>query len=173
MDLAYGPNIRGFPGRGQGVPDKTQGSGAEGPWRCRASVSRSLFLAATVDPERLCGADDSERLRRLWCRAGHSGLAYHRGGIFQRSCAPSAGAEPGASPCWCRRFWNLRTEEQKKKWRLKPTLRGEVVWCRGYSEAGFRIQTFARPSGPRRLKMATISSSTARRYGPAPRTRRT
>ena len=29
----------------------------------------------------------------------------------------------------------LGTEEQKKKW-VKPTLRGEVVWCQGYSEPG-------------------------------------
>jgi|GEM_PF-6782952 alkylation response protein AidB-like acyl-CoA dehydrogenase len=29
----------------------------------------------------------------------------------------------------------LGTEEQKKKW-VKPMLRGEVVWCQGYSEPG-------------------------------------
>ena len=29
----------------------------------------------------------------------------------------------------------LGTEEQKKKW-VKPTLRGEAVWCQGYSEPG-------------------------------------
>ena len=29
----------------------------------------------------------------------------------------------------------LGTEEQKKKW-IAPTLRGEVVWCQGYSEPG-------------------------------------
>jgi alkylation response protein AidB-like acyl-CoA dehydrogenase len=29
----------------------------------------------------------------------------------------------------------LGTEEQKKKW-IEPTLRGEVVWCQGYSEPG-------------------------------------
>lgn len=29
----------------------------------------------------------------------------------------------------------LGTEEQKKKW-IEPTLKGEVVWCQGYSEPG-------------------------------------
>ena len=29
----------------------------------------------------------------------------------------------------------LGTEEQKAKW-IKPTLRGEIVWCQGYSEPG-------------------------------------
>ncbi len=29
----------------------------------------------------------------------------------------------------------LGTEEQKKQW-IGPTLRGEVVWCQGYSEPG-------------------------------------
>src|SRR5258706_12776935 len=29
----------------------------------------------------------------------------------------------------------LGTEEQKKQW-IAPTLRGEVIWCQGYSEPG-------------------------------------
>ena len=45
----------------------------------------------------------------------------------------------------------LGTEEQKKKW-IEPTLKGEVVWCQGYSEPGSgsdlaSLQTRAKEDG--------------------------
>ena len=32
----------------------------------------------------------------------------------------------------------LGTEDQKQSW-IEKTIKGEVIWCQGYSEPGFRI----------------------------------
>ena len=55
----------------------------------------------------------------------------------------------------------LGTEEQKKKW-IEPTLKGEVVWCQGYSEPGSgsdlaSLQTKATEDGDEAKKHEGIS----------------
>src|SRR5690606_4432578 len=56
----------------------------------------------------------------------------------------------------------LGTEEQKRAW-IAPTLRGEIVWCQGYSEPG--AGSDLAPCRPVQSKTARTSSSTARRSG--------
>ena len=60
------------------------------------------------------------------------------------------------------------TKEQCAEW-IEPTIRGEIIWCQGYSEPGSGSRSRRREDARARSRTAT-SSSTARRSGPAPRT---
>ena len=53
---------------------------------------------------------------------------------FTRANVPGGLAGQGIS-MFVPTLLELGTEEQKKKW-IAPTLRGEIVWCQGYSEPG-------------------------------------
>ena len=59
------------------------------------------------------------------------------------------------------------TEAQRRQW-ISPTIRGEVIWCQGYSEPGSGSDLAA--ASRARCWIATTSWSMARRSGPAPRT---
>ena len=92
--------------------------------------------------------------------------ADHRRGVHRRRRA--AGMAGQGISMLVPTLLEMGTEEQKQRW-IGPTLRGEVIWCQGYSEPGAgsdlaRLQTAAC------ARTATTSSSTARRSGPARRT---
>ena len=53
---------------------------------------------------------------------------------FTRARAPGGMANQGISML-VPTLLEMGTEEQKRRW-IPPTLRGEVVWCQGYSEPG-------------------------------------
>ncbi|MEE4212686.1 MAG: acyl-CoA dehydrogenase family protein [Parvularcula sp.] len=53
---------------------------------------------------------------------------------FSRAGVPSGLANQGISML-VPTLLELGTEEQKRQW-IKPTLKGEIVWCQGYSEPG-------------------------------------
>ena len=53
---------------------------------------------------------------------------------FARAKAPWGFVNQGIS-MFVPTLLELGTEEQKRKW-IAPTLRGEIVWCQGYSEPG-------------------------------------
>ncbi|KTE78462.1 acyl-CoA dehydrogenase family protein [Sphingopyxis sp. A083] len=53
---------------------------------------------------------------------------------FARACVPGGLSNQGVSML-VPTLLELGTEEQKRRW-IEPTLRGEIVWCQGYSEPG-------------------------------------
>jgi alkylation response protein AidB-like acyl-CoA dehydrogenase len=85
---------------------------------------------------------------------------------FARAKAPWGFVNQGIS-MFVPTLLELGTEEQKKQW-IAPTLRGEIVWCQGYSEPGAGSDLASLKTAPSRT--ATISSSTARRSGRRRRT---
>ena len=62
-----------------------------------------------------------------------------RRGAERAPGCPAASAAR-ARRCWCRRCSSTAARIRGKRW-IGPTLRGEVVWCQGYSEPAARQAT--------------------------------
>ena len=84
----------------------------------------------------LCGAHDPAREvpGGYGCRTRHPEVADHCRGIHRRRCAVRGIANQGVSML-VPTLLEVGSQEQKKRW-IGPTLRGEIVWCQGYSEPG-------------------------------------
>ena len=82
----------------------------------------------------LCRAHHPARLWRLWRRTRHPEIAHHCRGIHPRRrtgpARQSGHLDAGADACW-----SSAPKLQKREF-IAPTLRGEIIWCQGYSEPG-------------------------------------
>lgn len=133
MDLAYGPEYDSFRGEVRAFIAAY-----------RARAPKTFARAARPSPEAVTW-------QTLLIEHGYTARTIPReyGGFgaepdilksriiaeeFARAGVPSGLANQGISML-VPTLLELGTEEQKRRW-IAPTLRGEVVWCQGYSEPG-------------------------------------
>jgi alkylation response protein AidB-like acyl-CoA dehydrogenase len=133
MDLAYGPEYQAFQRDVENFLAKNKakapkGGGAAGRPSPDACAWQQLLIehgyAARTIPREYggYGAEPDILKSRIIAEA------------FSAARVPSGLQNQGISML-VPTLLELGTEEQKRKW-IAPTLRGEVVWCQGYSEPG-------------------------------------
>ncbi len=133
MDLAYGPEYEAFQKEVRSFlakhKDKApKGSGAAGRPSAEACAWQQLLIengyAARTIPEEYGGYGAEPDILKSRIIAEE----------FSAARAPAGLQNQGISML-VPTLLELGTEEQKRKW-ISPTLRGDVVWCQGYSEPG-------------------------------------
>jgi alkylation response protein AidB-like acyl-CoA dehydrogenase len=131
MDLAYGPDYEAFRKQVRDFlakhHDQAPKRFAEGGRRQTLEWQRLLIengYAARTIPKEYGGYGAQPDILKSRIIAEE----------FSSSGVPTGLANQGISML-VPTLLELGTEEQKRKW-IAPTLRGEVVWCQGYSEPG-------------------------------------
>jgi alkylation response protein AidB-like acyl-CoA dehydrogenase len=128
MDLSYGPEYEAFR---EGIRAFAKEHGARAPGRASGMDMREWqklliangYAARTIPKEYGgYGAEPDVLKSRIMAEE------------FIALGLPTGMAGQGIS-MFVPTLLELGTEEQKKKW-IGPTLRGEVIWCQGYSEPG-------------------------------------
>ena len=133
MDLAYGPEyeafqkeVRSFLAKHKGKAPK--GMGAAGRPSPEACAWQLLLIergyAARSIPEEYGGYGAEPDILKSRIISEEFSAARVPAGLQNQGISMLAPT-----------LLELGTEEQKRKW-IAPTLRGEVVWCQGYSEPG-------------------------------------
>ncbi len=130
MDLAYGPQyeafrqeVRDFIAAHQGKAPRRFGAGGGSALQWQRLLIEHGFAARTIPKEYGgYGAEPDILKSRIVAEE------------FSSAGVPMGLANQGISML-VPTLLELGTEEQKKRW-IAPTLRGEVVWCQGYSEPG-------------------------------------
>ena len=132
MDLAYGPEYERFRAEVRAFIDKHKDKAPKGSGVARASGGSLAWqrlliengLTARTIPKAYGGYGAEPDILRSRIIAEE----------FTAAKLPMGLANQGISML-VPTLLELGTEEQKQKW-IAPTLRGEVVWCQGYSEPG-------------------------------------
>ena len=132
MDLAYGPEYERFRAEVRAFIDKHKDKATKGSGVARASGGSLAWqrlliengLTARTIPKAYGGYGAEPDILRSRIIAEE----------FTAAKLPMGLANQGISML-VPTLLELGTEEQKQKW-IAPTLRGEVVWCQGYSEPG-------------------------------------
>lgn len=132
MDLAYGPEYERFRAEVRAFIDKNKDKAPKGSGVAQASGGSLAWqnlliengLTARTIPKEYGGYGAAPDILRSRIIAEE----------FTAAKVPMGLANQGISML-VPTLLELGTEEQKQKW-IAPTLRGEVVWCQGYSEPG-------------------------------------
>ncbi len=123
MDLSYGPRYEAFRASVRAFLDGHAQSAARDPRAWQALLIEHGYAARTIPKEYGgFGAAPDILESRIIAEA------------FTSARAPGPMASQGISML-VPTLLELGTEDQKRRW-IGPTLRGEVVWCQGYSEPG-------------------------------------
>jgi alkylation response protein AidB-like acyl-CoA dehydrogenase len=127
MDLSYGPEYQSFRDEVRAFANEHGGSAPRGPSGDMRAWQKLLIAhgyAARTIPKQYGGFGGEPDVLKSRIIAEE----------FIAASLPMGMAGQGIS-MFVPTLLELGTEEQKQKW-IAPTLRGEVIWCQGYSEPG-------------------------------------